>query len=1784
MSLRRAAPGPQLSAGRMRVDAARAIAKLREYQLADKTAWVLEAIRAAVADGAKRIDLRADRNDVWLSWEGEPWPDELLPRLFDELVSPEPAPEMERDGPAPARGRDQHHVRLLAAAVNSALGMEPAYVDVIAVREAGATRVRYTPEILAEPASELGDAALRHVIPEALEPLEGAAPGTLVHLRRRLVDWRLFSEPPELALARDACLDIPVPLHIGDRVFQRGGAHDVVRVPLGEELDGFIAVTTLEYAAYSPVLVVAERGVVLAEYVLDLIHTQPDRMVPLRVYIDAARMPTNASRSQVRRDAFPIADAEARAKKLVGEVIAQLAKLAPASEPARKAALALLGAVARPAAWSADLRFLQGPLRPLIELPLVENAVGQPRALAESWRSEVHTGDKPFPAELAPWLGDVLWARPYSATRLLIDGATLDVRGTRRLARFARQQLRAQQRFYAHTRREARVLSAQKPHIRAALGCIVEGTAVTQELFAGVSGEVCIYDAGNAALVVLLEGRELERIEFDSPLAFDVVIDSTKLTPADRYRGVKRDAEYKRVERVMRAGLVRALELHARSAPRGHDAALDARLFRAGFGVLGELGIAVRGVLAGAAAYHALDGRWLSLDQLRAEKVIGYTTPGHRPCVPAGRVVIELDDREKTQLASLVTTMLVPYRRDAPIDEAAMLDRLVGQSGGALLIAEGNLTAAITASTYPQLRLHHLGTELDERPYLWKWLPCTIAVDSPALVPDPSWTALADHAGLRDRDYGAWELGLLRVLAAAAIGEAPAHLVLGRPLRLDEGLGIALCNALRNHDPRELLGDELIGKLRSARLVTLLGRSEPCSIVEAAALFPGKLPCVPADAKAVAGFTPIVGGTGTIGALAKLVGREVEDGTPELQRRQRSVLRDFRLEAHRKAEQRPLRIPVADPVPFQGLLANGIVGPWDGVCEIRVYVEGRPFDVLHPKLDLPLVAAVEITAQQCDDLFEKIPPPIAKQLAEDVKAALRPLVLARARQRPAELGSEGPMRTLLAALLGEGAPDHELRTALVEAPIFPTVQGTFVSLEQAAHPRAIISVAAWQGSWLPPGDGEPPHALDGIVLWVPDLEHEISRIMDQLHPGPIIVVTDDVAKLQARRRMARGLIPRPRVPAPPPGLVRDLATLGDAGAAIGVGEIALGEDIGSTALLFEQGVEKHTEKIDATPSIVIAVELAEHQTLAGTAQTLATALVEQLAKTGVLATARPKIRRNLLRAALTRHIDGFRIGDVPLFFPYDASAPKWPDFAEQHAKHGDVWAVAEPTDLAPLDPARRVFVMEPADIGLARGAGWNVVDATKELQYDATARKNRARPAAASLELPSRDGVLAQVMLPGDGKTSPRGIVAVLAPHAAQWRGIWPHREMHPFDRVEDPCRWPTLAVIDDLRIVPDRTWSVPARNDAWSAIAKELRDASERALATLGDVPADAIAHLRINNHTCADVTALRKAPKSQIRGVLWLVETPRKDVAIQVSDDRQQQTIRSFVPPNRLSLGGKLLVFASDGLDRHVALEQLCVQVHGRLVRQLLKQETLDKDIAAAHVAHALEARTLRANDARGIKFRCFSPRSLEAKDVAALLRRTDKVTVIKPDATPHPDPNVIELVDDGSIVAQTLLADLGDRARRARPTLRPHPVSQAPEIVHVSAPEPPPVRTEKPKPPAPPHPLERVTARLRSRLADLGIGGYEWEIVDDDEPMFVFDQGIKVAGNNVRLRALAAALAANSAFAAAGIDVVVAHLVTVLNVALSQITDASEAHAIGVLLANPPSAGRPRSRQSS
>jgi hypothetical protein len=1749
--MRRAAPGPQLAAGRIRVDAGKAIAKLRDYQLADQRAWVLEAIRAAVTANATRIELRGDMNDVWLSWDGEPWPDDVLPRLFDELVSPEAA-------------RESHHVRLLAAAVNSALGMDPGYVDVIALRADGATRVRYTPEILVASSSELGESALRHVAAEAIARPDDARPGMLVHVRRKLSDWRLLGSQPELAIAHQACRDIAVPLQLGDQVLQRSAERDVVRLPLGEGLDGFISIGDSHPLHHTALLEVAERGVLLASYPIELLDAVDRGPVPIRVFIDAPRMPTNASRSQVRRDAHPIAAAERRAKELVPALIAELAKLVvQGSERARELALALVAARAGGAQWHVDVPAIQGPLRELAALPLVRNAVGAPRPLTSHWRAEVHKDRNAFALELAPWLETVLWIPPGDPAGRLLANAQIDARGTRRLARWARKQLRAQLRFYEHEKRAARVLSSATAHVRAPLGIEVDGSCVPQSSFDGLTGEICIYrDGDSGALAVLLEGRMLERIEFDSPLSFDVVVDSPRVTPGDRYRGVKHDAEYKRVERAMRAGLLRALEAHALDGG-STDAEGDAKLYRRGFGLIGEIGAPMKGPLTAAPAYRAHDGRWLGLVELAAQTAIGIAPPGKQVVVPRGRVVVELDEPERRALAKLVSGKLVPYRRHMVSSLDALATSMAIQGGGALVVREPGIVAVLTPSVQARLRLHHLATELDDHPRQWRWLPCVISVDADALIPDESWSALADDAGLRSRDYAAWELALVRAIASAIVGDPVDGWVCPLPPDLDSKVGLALCAAIALHDPRELLGEELLARLRAKKLLRVLGSTAACSIDEVAAAFPSAIPYIDHEAPEVAGFAPVIASKHVATAMAKLVGRDAVDGSSTVERYRRIATRERNLARHRLVPTQPLVVPSELHAPVTGTFARGLVAAWDGPFEIRVFVEGRPFAHVHPAGPaLPLVAAVEVAHTYCDDTFESLAGDAPFEIANEVRAAIPALLATIASQQPGRLGDAGPARTLLAM----AQLDDDTKKLLAAAPIFHTVQGGRTSIAQATKARLSVSTASWQGEWLGAED-ETPHALDAPVVFVSDSLHEVAHILDKLHDGIAVDVTDEVTRLQSRRRIARGLVPPPKVHDAPAELKRPLAAFGSLGKQLGVGEIALVEDEASVVRLYQAGNVVRTESLDLYPPIALAVELAESQSLTEPVQQLAVELVKQVLASVPADQLSPRIQRNLLRAGLARRVDGSVLAVLPL----------WRSFTAQIEKLGNAWFVCDPTDAKPLDPERQVFFVGRSTLDLARDHGWNVVDATEELALDALARRNRGRADASSLDLPTWVGVVAEVTLDGDGVTSPRGIVAVLSPGAAPSRGLVPHRRMHPFDRVDDPCRWPTLAVIDDARLDPDRTWSKPVANDAWQAVVKEVRLASERALASTADVPEHALVHLTINNHACADVAALRKAPKSAIRGVLWLTGAPGDSVAVKVSE---QQGTYSFEPSHGLAVGGRLYVFAQDGLDVRLALEQLCGQVHGKLVRMLLKRDDLDRSVVAAHVAHALFVRTIRATDARGIEFSCFSPRPLDARGLTSLLRRTDSVTVIKRGVAP--DPDAIEVIDDGSVLADTVIRDLGERVRRQRPAPRSRPAPEAPTRPPI-APEPKqvPIRAQ---PPEAPHPLRPLLAKLRSRLADVGIGGYRWTIVDRAEPMLRYADEIELAGDNVRLRALAAALAADSPFATAGIDVVVAHLVTVLNVALSQITDASESHALGVLLANPPSAGRPRSRRSS
>jgi hypothetical protein len=238
-------------------------------------------------------------------------------------------------------------------------------------------------------------------------------------------------------------------------------------------------------------------------------------------------------------------------------------------------------------------------------------------------------------------------------------------------------------------------------------------------------------------------------------------------------------------------------------------------------------------------------------------------------------------------------------------------------------------------------------------------------------------------------------------------------------------------------------------------------------------------------------------------------------------------------------------------------------------------------------------------------------------------------------------------------------------------------------------------------------------------------------------------------------------------------------------------------------------------------------------------------------------------------------------------------------------------------------------------------------------------------------------------------------------------------------------------------------------------------------------------------------------------------------------------------------------------------VDLDALVVELldasHARLVRMLLaRRAELDPDVVAVHAAHGLAAKHILPRDARGVTFDCFTPRALDPVELAALFAGSGSIPAVT--LADDAEPGVTTFVDDDAPLARAVRVHLGQRIRRLEPT----PFAPTP-AAPMTAPR---VRD---------HVLADLVRLLDQRLHDLGISGFRWEISDREDTLARFDTTIRVGGTNRLLHAVASAHAANSPWAPASIDALAAHVVTVLNVALTEITDATESTALGALLAS-------------
>ncbi len=1721
--MRPAAPGPRVGGGRVRVDAARAIAKLREYQLVERAAWVLEGIRAAVASNASAITLAGDSNDIWLSWQGEPWPAEDLTRLFDELVSPEAADE-------------RHHLRLLAAAVNSGLGLEPAFIDVIAVHDDKAIRARYTPDVLEDPGADIAESALRKMTTETIAVPDGAKRGMRVHLRRRAsleVLSYLFGEPPELAIARGACADIPVLLTIGANRYHRvEHSRDVVRVPLGDGLDGFLAVADPAIIT-GGLMEVAERGVVLARYPLS---RSPDTL-PIRLLIDAPRMPTNASRSQVQRDSYPIDAAVHRVPELLPALVAQLvARLAVDQGIARTAALALLAGIVDRGHWFRKGVPEESPLAPLAELPLLRDASGTPRPLHWRWSGLVYHARKPLDRDLEPWVDNILWVAPGDPAERVIAGAFHDQRAVRRRLRTARQQRRDHERFFAHEKRPATVITRKAPRSRMALQTVPAQSCVPQSVFDGLAGEVCIYaDDGTSALVVLHHGREIERIEHHSPVRFDAVIDAPAITPGARFRGVLRDAEYARVDRAMRAGVLRAIEAIAHTAPRV--------MLQHGLVLARSLGAVLGPPLADARAWRSVDGNDLSHAEITRRPSVGIVETDIVATPSAGRLLLRCDREERARLAAAapeLAQVVYTVATAHPAIAEIVASNLSQSTAFALAMTGETHVGAVGPASWRDavITYQHRGVTISSTPLILPVAPCKIVVDTEAIIPTATWAILGDGI-----DEHAWQLALVRATALALLGERPLELLGPRTVDLHDGLGRTFCAALTKASAEELLGAELLARVRAHRMWPVLGDPHPQSIDELCARFPTTIPYVAPGSIAIAGFSPLVAGDEIASAVATLAGVPVREASLELEMRRYADLREKRIERHRSQPVQPIALP-GDTVEIEGPIARGVVGVGSVGIEVQVLVEGRPFDVIRHDSPLPLRAVVEIEATRTMPAFDGIPSDVTGEIVARVSEAAPALLLAIGAARPHVLGDPGPARRLFARSIGDArlAP-------LREAAIFLTVQGARTSITSARRP--FIATTTWTGTWLA-RENDPDHPCDSPIIHITDGSGEIGTLLEGLHDD-VRDVTSDVMKLQRARRMARGLLPSPTLQGVAPEMKRTLAELGDIGAALGHGEIALVEDEGSSALLHVDGELRKVISIDISPSIQIALEAPElvaqldredapaaiaHQLRALNldspeiphARELALRLTRTILARTPVESLEPRIRRNLVRALFRGALDPADLATVPLFETIAPSSVPPTAIDQQIELFGSVWSVPHGAAVSPpLDDQRIVVRIDPVTLDLARHRGVLFVDATEELALDALARRNRDKPLATTLALPAARDFLAQLILDGDGVTGTRGIVGILHPSAAQRRGIHAHRAMHPFNPIPDTGTWPIVAMLEDARFTPDRTWDRPVDDAIWRQALSTVREACKDAFKDLVKPPDDALALHRMFGHGLGDHRF------AHVRGALWIAGPPLTSPSIRVTTARGTH---EWVPPGHTGVSGALYLQPTDERTVATLLEDLASLVHGLLVRSLLSRQARERELVIAHVAHALALARIGTHEADRFAFEIARPSPLTAAALVRLFTDSRPVYVV-PDNVDAPG-----IVDNGSLLSQVVLHHVRDRIHQVNALPAPTPKPQ--------------------------HPLQPLLDALRVRFAQLGLDLANMGLVDNAEPMFEYsDHSLLVATRHPHLIKLAGALAANSPNAAAMLDAIAAHGITVLNVALTSVTDAAELRAIGGLL---------------
>lgn len=1814
--------GAILARGTVLVDPRKAVEKLRAHQLAQPGLYVLEVVRAATLLGATALTLENDSDDLALSWETPAPRSDALRALLDHLFD-----------------ANDRALRLLAVAVNAALGLRPAFVDLYTtahpdLAEGAAARVRYTAD-----EGVLGEGVLTVVPrPKSLPPR-----GFMLHVRERfgaavMAEW-LRREPAETALLRARLLSPRVRVDREGAPLRAAAPAVVASTPL-EGASGITGSLLLLADPKAPgAMHLCELGVLLERRELQTATLSssrrarfPDAALPLHLSVDADALDTNISRSQVDLDRGLGAALRRRwpgaVAALVTTAIATTTARPPDDDARRTGEESLLALLlwAHGERWpEAALRETRDPppealepgalhdalLTPILDAPLLPTPFGGRttlRTLAASrgqWAA--WTDDAPLPAELAPFLRDVVWspsARPVLRAML----SCVSMRNGARAHAEARESAKRLRALMAHPARPVRVAGVDDAALRVPLD---DGDALQGELVVLPPSDA----PGSLTATVFLDGRPFCEAPL-GPCALTVraAVQSSSLSPRPTFDGVIDDAGLRQVNRALRDHLVRGLgEAFARGALRGVGdearAALargawlacramrdDADLARAPMRALGQ----AHPALLDAPAWPTTDGGLVSTRALMARAhapprvvLTGDPRSGARD---DGHPVYALDAAQRRGLTALVDAdvrwvdarRFLPPRRSASPGEAATA-ALQGTSFAwcELRGARARLSVSAAPGNKSTLVLLHAGWVVHTRTRSERLGPSVVAVEDDALLPlDDGAAALSPEAHALAAQA---EHHLAAALCDALTGDAAAREALR--WRNDPEVLLAARRFLLAALPR--LGDAggdaaaLRARIESVPLVPRW-RAGATHEVSVASL---RDALTRADARELGflvdlprgvdddDFSPLLLPTRELQQLvAEALGVRVVSAD--------AALRALHLARGRREFRRLLRakprVQLLDRL--DGLTPQRL--PHERVDASWVLARDLPEGAVQVILDDAVVVSDPGGAPGTPILL-RVALRDDALLTDDLRAltregaALIPPLLKAARDAAAEAAlarveagdalSPTHRRVLLQWLAALGRKDRLpptlSREQLRGAPLWHDLSGAPTSLRAVSDsrgaPRVVLGLAC---PWIPPTPGEPDDAP--ALALASQLDLDAVRALSR----KVLDVTADARITLRRREFARGdalAVRLPGEPAAPWATARLEPHAPDGGR----GEARVVQRRrGVEVSLFESGSIVKKVSLDAPIALDVAFAAPDLDPASAAPRLVALGIVDVCLDAarrmldGLLAS-RAQIpawvERTLRWHLCTAPARSERASRVAAFLDTAGVPMSLRDMESQRDAHALVAYVTRAPDeaITPQHEGRRVVVLERDEVAWL-SAWLPMMDYTQTLAEDLTAQRwGRAEPAR----------VIAVPDAPKHARREPldprldgaEGEVLLLPWDAPDESAAhWFHRR-RPLGRSSISSPWPCRVALDVPTLTPRRDRGGPEDDDAHRA-ARELAARAARRVLDRALAPPEgaSLASLPVHDGRSPAMSA----GVAQVVGTLWLTADAAPG-EITVTVGATHTAVRATLPREKRGdpevhapLGGTLWLRRGAGAKRESwepLVRRLVAWAWRRLVEQWIAETRVDPtdERTLTHLLHAGLADHL-GGAAADLARRATLPGGLTVHRAVTLARQGHRLAVGHPGDAPRKD-----------AVPRSPARWFGllDEAGALRHDAPEAPVPQS----AVTTPRPPEAAPVAATPRAAATRAEVLGALVLRRLHALGVPASALREVSVDAPAGDDDAGYERAGRRAWLRPDAPWVRAALASPERHVDVVALAVLGEVNRALDEVTDAHEEAALRAML---------------